>query len=68
MQLKKFFWLLIPIAGFSDLTRTHYSEVAIDLARSLVDPDGFTSIKFLVDYTKLDRKFPFVIDKQIKAH
>lgn len=33
---------------FTDLTGTDYSEGAIDLARSLADRDGFSSLKFLV--------------------
>ncbi|KAL8123910.1 uncharacterized protein LOC141717891 [Apium graveolens] len=52
--------------GFTDLTGTDYSEGAIDLARSLADRDGFSSLKFLVDDvldTKIDRKFQLVIDK-----
>ncbi|KAK6145320.1 hypothetical protein DH2020_022140 [Rehmannia glutinosa] len=45
--------------------RIDYEE-AIDLARSLVDHDGFSNIKFLVDdilETKLDQKFELVTDK-----
>ncbi|GJS01834.1 eEF1A lysine methyltransferase 2 [Tanacetum coccineum] len=52
--------------GFSDLTGTDYSEGAIDLAQSLADRDGFSSMKLLVDdilETKLDKKFHLVIDK-----
>nr|XP_043616707.1 EEF1A lysine methyltransferase 2 [Erigeron canadensis] len=52
--------------GFSDLTGTDYSEGAIELARSLADRDGFTTIKLLVDdilETKLDKKFHLVTDK-----
>ncbi|XVE78671.1 hypothetical protein DITRI_Ditri13aG0165500 [Diplodiscus trichospermus] len=52
--------------GFTDLTGTDYSEGAIDLARSLADRGGFSSIKFLVDdilETKLERQFQLVMDK-----
>ncbi|KAH7682650.1 Protein-lysine N-methyltransferase Efm4/METTL10 protein [Dioscorea alata] len=52
--------------GFSDLTGTDYSEGAINLAQNLVERDGFSSIKFLVDDvldTKLDRKFQLIVDK-----
>ncbi|GLU10712.1 hypothetical protein SLE2022_274980 [Rubroshorea leprosula] len=52
--------------GYSDLTGTDYSEGAINLARSLADRDGFSSIKFLVDdilETKLERQFQLVMDK-----
>ncbi|XP_043696412.1 EEF1A lysine methyltransferase 2-like [Telopea speciosissima] len=52
--------------GFSDLTGTDYSEGAIDLARSLADRGGFTSINFLVDdalETKMERQFQLVLDK-----
>ncbi|CAH1421352.1 unnamed protein product [Lactuca virosa] len=52
--------------GFSDLTGTDYSEGAIDLAQSLADRDGFSTIKLLVDdilETKLDKKFRLVTDK-----
>ncbi|KAK1357467.1 protein-lysine N-methyltransferase Mettl10 [Heracleum sosnowskyi] len=52
--------------GFTDLTGTDYSEGAIDLARSLANRDGFSSLKFLVDDvldTKIERKFHLVIDK-----
>ncbi|KAG6581228.1 EEF1A lysine methyltransferase 2, partial [Cucurbita argyrosperma subsp. sororia] len=52
--------------GFSNLTGTDYSEGAIDLARSLAERDGFSTIKFLVDdvlETKLEGKFQLVVDK-----
>nr|XP_043632060.1 EEF1A lysine methyltransferase 2-like [Erigeron canadensis] len=52
--------------GFSDLTGTDYSEGAINLARSVANRDGFTSLKLLVDdvlETKLNKKFQLVMDK-----
>ncbi|CAL0308288.1 unnamed protein product [Lupinus luteus] len=52
--------------GFSDLTGTDYSELAINLAQSLAIRDGFSDIKFLVDdvlETKMEQEFQLVMDK-----
>ncbi|KAE9615663.1 hypothetical protein Lal_00017255 [Lupinus albus] len=52
--------------GFSDLTGTDYSELAVSLAQSLANRDGFSDIKFLVDdilETKMEQEFQLVMDK-----
>jgi len=52
--------------GFSDLTRTDYSEATVELAQNLAVRDGFTSINFLADdilESKLQRQFRLINDK-----